>query len=203
MANDIRIGMTLDDGGSIANKNKDANDLKQTLMQAGEAAKNIRVPMATGAARQGMAARAAAAQPGGGASDTNLSRGLGGATGAAGRDFAAQAQGLGGLVHVYATFAANLYAVSAAFGALSKAADVTNITKGLDQLGAQSGRSLGSLAKQMVAVTDGAISMQQAMTSTALASSGGMTNSAILRMTEVARKASLALGRDMPDSMDR
>jgi hypothetical protein len=41
------------------------------------------------------------------------------------------------------------------------------------------------------------------MTSTALASSGGMTNSAILRMTEVARKASLALGRDMPDSMDR
>jgi hypothetical protein len=203
MANDIRIGMTLDDGGSIANKNKDANDLKQTLMQAGEAAKNIRVPVATGAARQGMAARRAAAQPGGGASDTNLGRGVAGATGASAKDFAAQAQGLGGLVHVYATFAANLYAVSAAFGALSKAADTTNIVKGLDQLGAQSGRALGALAKQMVVVTDGAISMQQAMTSTALASSGGMTNSAILRMTEVARKASLALGRDMPDSMDR
>lgn len=203
MANDIKIGMTLDDGGSISNKTKDAKDLKQTLMQAGEAAKNIRVPVATSAARQGVAARAAAAQPSGGASDTNLSRGLGGATGAAGRDFAAQAQGLGGLVHVYATFAANLYAVSAAFGALSKAADTTNMVKGLDQLGAQSGRSLGSLAKQMAMVSDGALSMRDAISNTALASAAGMSNTNILRMTEVAKKASLALGRDMTDSMDR
>jgi hypothetical protein len=211
MANDIRIGMTLDDGGSIANKNKDAHALKQTLQAASTAAQGIRVPVATSAARQGVAAsqpmsaayRAAAAQPGGGASDTNLSRGLAGQTGASGRDFAAQAQGLGGLVHVYATFAANLYAASAAFTALSKAMDTSNLIKGLDQLGAVSGRNLGSLAKQMVAVTEGAISMRDAMTSTAMASSGGMTNTAIIRMTEVAKKASLALGRDLPDSMDR
>jgi len=124
-------------------------------------------------------------------------------TGAAGRDFAQQAQGLGGLVHVYATFAANLFAVGAAFTALSKAADTTNMVSGLDQLGAASGRSLGTLAKQMVAATDGAISLKDAMGSTALASAGGMTNSAILRMTDVAKKASIALGRDMSDSMDR
>jgi hypothetical protein len=55
-------------------------------------------------------------------------------TGAEGRDFAKQAQGLGGLVHVYATFAANLFAVGAAFRALSDAADTTNMVKGLDQL---------------------------------------------------------------------
>lgn len=210
MANDIRIGMQLDDGGSIANKNKEAKALKQTLEAASDAAKNLRVPVATSAARQGVmasqpmsAARLAAAQPSGGASDTNLGRGVAGTTGAAGRDFAAQAQGLGGLVHVYATFAANLYAVSAAFGALSKAADTTNMIKGLDQLGAQSGRALGSLSKQMVAVADGAISMREAIASTALTSAGGMTNANILRMTEVAKKASLALGRDMSDSMDR
>jgi hypothetical protein len=149
------------------------------------------------------AAYMAASGPGNTASDTNLSRGIGGMTGASGRDFAAQAQGLGGLVHVYATFAANLFAVSAAFGALSKAMDTTNLIKGLDQLGASSGRALGSLAKQMVAVTDGAISMQQAMSSTAMASAGGMSSANILRMTQVAKNASLALGRDMPDSMDR
>lgn len=124
-------------------------------------------------------------------------------TGAAGRDFAQQAQGLGGLVHVYATFAANLFAVGAAFTALSKAADTSNIISGLDQLGASSGRNLGTLAKQMVAATDGAISLKEAMSSTALATSAGMTNAAILRMTDVARKASAALGRDMSDSMDR
>ena len=133
----------------------------------------------------------------------NTQRAIGGSTGSASSDFARQASGLGGLVHLYATFAANIFAVSAAFTALSSAMDTTNLVKGLDQIGAASGRNLGSVAKQMVAVTNGAISLRQAMTSTAMASSGGMTNDAILRMTEVAKKASLALGRDMTDSMDR
>jgi len=207
MTNDVKIGIKVDDGGSTAALTKEGGKLKGIMKEVADIASNIRVPVATAAARQGVTAsstpRKAAAQPGGGASDTNLSRGVAGQTGAGGRDFAAQAQGLGGLVHVYATFAANLFAVSAAFGALSKAADTSNLVKGLDQLGAQSGKSLGSLAKQIVTVTDGALSLRDAMTSTAMASAGGMTNSSILRMTEVARKASLALGRDMPDSMDR
>ena len=148
-------------------------------------------------------AKMAAANPDGTASNTNLSRGIAGQTGASGRDFAAQAQGLGGLVHVYATFAANIFAVSAAFTALSKAADTTNLIKGLDQLGAASGRGLGGLAKQMAMASDGALSLRDAMSSVALASSAGMTNANIMRMTEVAKKASQALGRDMADSMDR
>ncbi|MFI3221380.1 MAG: hypothetical protein QX189_20025 [Methylococcales bacterium] len=177
---------------------KQSLQLKKNLEGAAAAA---RTPYATQAAQAGVAKKSTA-QPGT-ASDTNLSRGIGGQTGASGRDFAAQAQGLGGLVHVYATFAANLFAVSAAFSALSTAMDTSNLVKGLDQIGASSGRNLGSLAKQMVSVADGAISLRDAMTSTAMASSGGMTNSAILRMTEVAKKASLALGRDLPDSMER
>jgi len=213
MSDDIIIGIKASDGGTINNLTGQGEKLRNTLRDAGEAASKIRVPTATAAAREGVARsqpvaaayRAAAAQPGsgGGASDTNLSRGITGSTGASGRDFAAQAQGLGGLVHVYATFAANLFAVSAAFNALSKAADVSNMVKGLDQLGAQSGKALGTLSKQLIAVSDGALSMQQAMTATALASAGGMSNANMIRMTEVARKASLALGRDMPDSMDR
>ena len=210
MANNVTIGIDVNDGGSVAKVNKSAEQLRNTMRETAEIASKIRVPAATAAARQGVsasqpksAAYMAAAGPGNTASDTNLSRGLAGATGASGRDFAAQAQGLGGLVHVYATFAANLYAVSAAFGALSKAMDLSNMVKGLDQIGASSGRSLGGLAKQMVLVADGAISMRDAMNSTALASAGGMSNANILRMTEVAKKASLALGRDLPDSMDR
>lgn len=138
-----------------------------------------------------------------GETKTARSIGMGAGTGSAASDFAAQAQGLGGLVHVYATFAANIYALSAAFGALSKAMDVSNLVKGLDQLGAQSGKSLGSMAKQMIMLTDGALSLQQAMRSTALSTSGGISNENMLRMTLVAKKASLALGRDLPDSMDR
>lgn len=208
---DIRIGVNVNDGGSTGKVNKGAEQLRNTLKDAAEIASKIRVPAATMAAREGVARsqpvaatyRAAAAQPGGGASDTNLSRGLMGATGASGRDFAAQAQGLGGLVHVYATFAANLYAVSAAFTALSKAMDTSNLIKGLDQIGAVSGKNLGGLAKQLVKVTEGAISLQQAMTSTAMGTAAGMTSSQMLRLTAVAKTASLALGRDLPDSMDR
>lgn len=124
-------------------------------------------------------------------------------TGAAGRDFAKQAAGLGGLVHVYATFAANLFAVSAAFTALKNAADTTNMVEGLNQLGAASGRNLGTLAKAMVAATDGAISLREAMTATAQASAAGMNSKDILRVAEGAKRASQALGIDMPDALSR
>ena len=190
-----------------------AKSLRDIMLEAGKAASSFRVPGAVAAARQGVAAsnagrstyRAAAAAPAGGsfASDTNLSRGIGGLTGAEGRDFGKQAQGLGGLVHVYATFAANIFAVSAAFNALSGAMDTSNMIKGLDQLGAASGRGLGSLSKQLALVTGNAISMRDAMSATALASAGGMTNSQILRMGAVAKTASQALGVDMTDAINR
>ena len=135
--------------------------------------------------------------------DSGTARGLGGLTGASARDFASQSQGLGGVVRLYATFAANLFAASAAFGALSRAADTTNMVKGLDQLGAASGRALGSLSKQLVAATNGAINLRDAMSATALASAGGMSNQAILRLGNAAKQASLALGIAMPDAISR
>lgn len=124
-------------------------------------------------------------------------------TGAGGRDFAKQAQGLGGLVHVYATFAANLFAVGAAFRALSQAADTSNMVKGLDQLSASSGMALGSLSKQLVAVTDGAISMREAMEATTKGGAAGLSSDQMLKLGEVAKKASQALGISMTDAISR
>jgi hypothetical protein len=130
-------------------------------------------------------------------------RGSAGATGASARDFANQAQGLGGLVRLYATYAANIFAVSAAFTALSNAMDTSNMVRGLDQLGAASGVALGSLSKELVRATDGAISLRDAMTATAKASSSGMNSEQILRMGKVAQQASQALGVDMADAISR
>lgn len=124
-------------------------------------------------------------------------------TGAAGRDFAKQSQGLGGLVRVYATFAANLFAVSAAFTALKNAADTTNLVRGLDELGASSGRNLGGLSKRLVEITDGAVSMRDAMVATAQATSGGMSAKNLERLTLVAKNTSQALGIGMPDALSR
>lgn len=133
----------------------------------------------------------------------NRGRGASGQTGAQARDFANQAQGLGGLVRLYATYAANLFAVSAAYTALSKAQDTANMVKGLDQLGAASGMALGNLSKQLVKATDGAVSLREAMEATVKASSSGMSGKDILRMGEVAKKASQALGVDMSDALSR
>lgn len=126
-----------------------------------------------------------------------------GGTGASARDFAQQAQGLGGLVRLYATYAANLFAVSAAYTALSKAQDTANMVMGLNQLGAASGVALGSLSKQLVTATDNAVSLREAMEATVKASSSGMSSKDILRMGEVAKKASQALGVDMQDALSR
>lgn len=126
-----------------------------------------------------------------------------GGIGSGTRDFAQQAQGLGGVVHLYATFAANLYAANAAFRALSDAVNTAHLVQGLDQLGAASGKALGTLAVRLNNATDGALSLKAALASVATASAIGMTNAQILMMGEVAKKASQALGRDMPDALDR
>lgn len=134
--------------------------------------------------------------------------GLGRGTAAAGRtgdtrDFARQAQGLGGLVHVYATFAANVYAVTAAFNALSKAMDFANMERAADILSVRLGVGIRGLAKEMKSLTDGAISMSEALSSASLGASAGLTTKQIRDLTSVAKGASIALGRDMTDALQR
>ena len=87
-----------------------------------------------------------------GSNEYDVARGSAGATGASGRDFANQARGLDGLVRLYATYAANVFAAGAAFRALSNAADTTNMIKGMDQLGASSGQALGTIAKRYLII---------------------------------------------------
>lgn len=133
----------------------------------------------------------------------DVARGSAGATGASGRDFANQARGLDGLVRLYATYAANLFAAGAAFRALSQAADTTNMIKGMDQLGAASGQALGTLSKRLVDVTDGSISMREAMEATAKGTAAGLSSAQMIQLGEVASKASKALGVAMPDAISR
>jgi len=130
-------------------------------------------------------------------------RGASGLTGASARDFANEQQGLGGLVRLYATVAANTYAAATAFNVLSRAMDTDTMVKGLDQLGARSGIALGTLAQNLVKATGGAISLKEAMTATAQGTSAGLTSAQMLRLSEVAQKASQALGVDVTDALSR
>lgn len=139
-----------------------------------------------------------------GVSGIGMGRGTTGAGGRGGeRDFARQAQGLGGIVHLYATFAANIYAVSAAFNALQKAADFQRMEESAARMSAVLGINLKAAANNMVNLTDGAVSLTDAIEKTNLAASAGLSTKQITALTKVAKGASTALGRDMGDSLNR
>lgn len=137
-------------------------------------------------------------------SERGLTRGTSG-TGGRGdeRDFARQAQGLGGLVRVYATFAANIYAVTAAYSALSKAMDTANMVRAAESLSASYGVSLRNVSRELKSITDNALSASEALGFATLGGSAGLTTTQMSNLAKVAKGASLALGRDLTDSLQR
>jgi hypothetical protein len=200
----INIGVNVSDNGTAKKVVKNFEEITQAATRAQQAAQGINAPGGTTGSR-GVAAKAA---PSGSQNmmsgqEYGAARGSAGLTGASARDFAAQSQGLGGLVRLYATYAANVFAVSAAFGALKSAMDTTNMVAGLNQLGAATGTNLGSLSKRLVTLTDGAISFRDAMDAVAKTTSSGMSSKDVERLAVVAKNASLALGVSMPDAINR
>ena len=111
--------------------------------------------------------------------------------------------GSSGLVGAYATLAANVFAATAAFGALQRAAEFEQLTASVEFFGNQAGRNLELIVDQLVEVTDGALSAEQAFRGTALAVSSGFDTEQLVRLTGVAKGASVALGRDLNDAFDR
>jgi hypothetical protein len=199
--NTANVKINIDDQGSADKVNKKVDAIRAAIEKAVTMA--TKLPSALSAAQAGTAAGNGRAASAADTRQSGLARSIGPGTGAEGRDFAKQAAGLGGLVRVYATFAANIFAATAAFSALSKAMDTSNMIKGLSQLGAAAGRDLGSLSKRLVEVTDGAISMREAMTATAQGSAGGLSGANLIRLGNVAKNASQALGVAMPDAISR
>ena len=137
-----------------------------------------------------------------GQTEYNTARGTVG-TGASGRDFAKQSRELDGLVRLYAVYAANIFAAGAAFRALSEAMNTTNMIQGLNQLGAASGVAMGGLAKRFSEASGGAISLRESMEATAKAVSSGLSQAQFLKLGDVAKKASQALGVNMSDAVSR
>ena len=111
--------------------------------------------------------------------------------------------GSSGLVGAYATLAANVFAATAAFNALRRAAQLEQLIAGLEQVGAAAGRNLTFAAEKLREVSGFALSTEQAMRNMALGVSAGFGTDQMEGLTKVARGASIALGRDMADAMDR
>jgi len=131
-------------------------------------------------------------------------KGVGQLTSNTTKAFSKQAQGIsGGLVPAYAVLASNIFAIGAAFLALKNNAQIEQLTQGLTQLGKASGLAMGQLSAGLREATGSAISLEESMRSVALITSAGLDPSAITRFGKVAKDASIALGRDLGDSMNR
>ena len=111
--------------------------------------------------------------------------------------------GSSGLVGAYATLAANVFAATALFNALKRAAQVDVLIESLDRLGQASGNNLRVLADSVRDAAGGAIDLAQAMQTASVGSSAGFQNDQIAGLAKVAKQAALALGRDVGDAIDR
>ncbi len=130
-------------------------------------------------------------------------KGTAGATSSATKAFAKQSQGMGGLVHVYATIAANVFALSSAYLVLKRNADLTILAKASETLSASTGTNFGYIAKQMKQITNGALSIHDAMRQANLALAGGLSTVQLKEITAVAVKAAAATGRSVEESVQR
>ena len=119
------------------------------------------------------------------------------------KGFSSQAAGLGGLVGAYAGAAANIFALTAAYGALNKAARSEQVVNGTRQLASAVGESANEILSSIQKITNGQLSLVQSAELANSALSAGFDTKQIIGLTEVAQKASRALGRDLTDSIQR
>lgn len=131
-------------------------------------------------------------------------KGVAGATSNSTKAFSKMTTGIeGSLVPAYATLAANVFAVTAAFGALRRASAADQLREGLLFTGRAAGQNLTMIAEGLREITGAAVSTTEAMSAVAIGVSAGFSQDQLEGLASVAKGASLALGRDMTDAMDR
>jgi hypothetical protein len=128
---------------------------------------------------------------------------LGQASASAGRQFSAQANGLGGLVGAYAGAAANVFAITAAFFALRRAAEFEQIISGTNALAATIGANGTALVQSVQEITKSQLSLLDTVQQVNLALVSGFNTSQIEELSDVSLRASKALGRNLGDAFTR
>ena len=120
------------------------------------------------------------------------------------KNFSKMAQGIsGGLVPAYATLAAQVFAVSAAFQFLKSASEVRNLIAGQEALGAATGVAFKTITNSIKEATDGQISYTEAARAAAIGTAAGLNPTQLDKLGNAAKNASFALGRDLTDSFNR
>lgn len=121
----------------------------------------------------------------------------------AGKDFSRMSQGMGGLVQQYATVVANVYALSAAFNVLSRAADLSSMLKSAENYSNKFGISVSNLTKSIQKATGGAFDLAEALPSINKAIATGLSVEKIEKLAIAATKASQTFGGSASEALNR
>jgi len=123
--------------------------------------------------------------------------------GSTGKDFSRMQQGMGGLVQIYATVAANVFALSSAFLVLRRAADLSSMTKSAEDFSNRFGVSVTRITKQMQEASGGALSFAEALPTINKAISAGIGVEQMEQLTIAATKASQTFGGSATEALNR
>lgn len=120
------------------------------------------------------------------------------------KNFAKMSQGIsGGIVPAYAVLAANVFAISAAFNFLKKAADLSALQASQGDYAKSTGLALESVTNRLRDASNGMLGFKEAAEAAAIGSAKGFSSAQLEDLAVGATKVSKALGRDFTDSFDR
>ena len=173
---DKNIKITVTDNGKLKQTTKDIDNLNKSQQRHNKSAQTL---------------------------DRNL-KGNAAMSSNASKNFSKQAQGMNSvLVPAYAEVAARVFALTAAFNALSNVANYNVLIKGQSEYAKMTGKNMGTIARSVQVASKHMLDFKEASTSVALATTSGLGTGQIIKMTKAAVDSSAALGRSMTDTMDR
>lgn len=119
------------------------------------------------------------------------------------KNFSKMAQGTNGLVAAYATFAAQVFALTAAFGFFKRAGDLKVLQQGQQAYAAATGTAMRVLAQDIMQAADAQITFRDASQAAAIGIASGLSGGQLTQLGKAAKDVSAVLGRDVTDSFNR
>jgi len=141
-----------------------------------------------------------------GSGSNKMKRNLEGAaqrSGSTAKDFSRMQQGMGGMVQVYATVAANVFALSSAFLVLRRAADLSSMMKSSEDFSNRFGVSVTEITKKMQEASGGALDFADALPTVNKAVSAGVGIGQMEELTKAATKAAQTFGGSTTEALNR
>jgi hypothetical protein len=134
--------------------------------------------------------------------DRNM-KGVGAQSSNTSKNFSKMQQGMGGLVGAYASLAAQMFAVSAAFQFFKRAGDLSVLQKGQQAYASATGVAMKSLSDSIVEATGAQITFRDASQAAAIGVAAGLSPEQLNKLGAAAKDVSAVLGRDVTDSFNR